>query len=113
MADAGPREHRLLGLHVRRERRARAEAMPLDRRLLARDDRDDARQAARLIRAHSNDARVRVHAADEGDVQHPREHDVAHVPTPARDQSAVFSAEHAGAERAGSVRGVGHSTRAQ
>ena len=78
-------EHVLVG--VRAEVRERAEELE---RLLPGDDRDDARQFARLARVDRRDSRVGHGTAQDRRVEHASEHHVVHVLTPAEQQPTVL-----------------------
>ena len=90
-ADHGPREHGLLGLDVARQRRARPQPVAGDARrprpVTTATTPAAVSAAAVSIRTQ---ARVRVDAAHERHVEHPRQLDVAHVPAASAQEPPVL-----------------------
>ena len=99
VARPGPRQDRLLGDDVARQRRQRSQAVAREGLVGARGDVDDARHRRRAPGRDRAEARVGVHAADKRDVEHPRQLDVADVAPVAGDQTRVLAPGLPRAER--------------
>ena len=108
VTDGRPGQHRLRGLDVAGQRRARSNALPRDEVVAARDDCHHARGPCCRTHVDVHEARVRVRAAHEGHVQHSRHVDIAHVAPAAGEQPRVLAPAHRGAERRRRLEGVDH-----
>ena len=105
-----PREGWLLGLDIARQRGARPQPVAREDGIVARHDGDDAGQRRRSGSVDGADPGVSVNAADEGDVQHAGQLDVAHVVALAADEAPVFLPAEARAEdaRGSGISGARH-----
>ena len=110
VAHERPRQHRLLGLDVARQRRARADAVAGHELVAAGGDGRHALGAQRRAGVDPGETRVSVDAAHERHVQQARQLDVAHVAPAPGEQARVLPPAHRGAERRRRLEGLRHQT---
>ena len=94
-----PREDRLVGDDVAGQRRLRPQAAAREGVVGARPDVDDARRGGGAPGGDGAKPRVGVNAADEGDVEHAWQLDVADVAPAAGHEAGVLAPGLPGAER--------------